>query len=326
MYKKYLITGGAGFIGSHFCEKVISEDNQFICIDNLFRGHLNNINHILNKNSSSFFHLDLVNEKSISKLENIIETKLPDYILHYAAINGTQYFYDIPFKVASVNSVGTYNLLSAIKRVTSKYSDYKPIIVFASSSEVYGNPEVFPIIESHQTYIRVNEVRVSYAAGKLMSEVLIKSFCVEHKIPFYIFRIFNVYGPRMIGSKYGQVIPEFIKRLSEGEYPLKIIGDGEQTRSFCHVNDHVELSWRAMHNADQNEIYNIGNTNEVRIIDLAINIMEKMKLKPSLKFLPGRSGDPMRRVPSISKLIEKIGNYNFIALETGIRDLLESND
>lgn len=321
---KYFITGGAGFIGSHFCEKIVENGSNFICIDNLFRGKIENIDLLLESEKNIFKKIDISKYESIGLISEILSDHQPEYIIHYAAINGTQYFYDIPFDVAEVNSIGTCNLLKAVEMAVNKNVAYSPKIIFASSSEVYGDPVSIPTTESDMTYLRIEEVRDSYAAGKLMSEFFIKTFCIQFNLSYYIYRIFNVYGPRMIGSKYGQVIPEFIQRLENGEYPLNIIGSGNQTRSFCNVLDHVDLAWKAMHKAAPNNVYNIGNTAEINIIDLATLIMKKMKLDSSFNHLEERSGDPQRRSPNIAKILDQIGNHEFIELSEGIDTLLKS--
>jgi UDP-glucuronate decarboxylase len=322
MEVKYLITGGAGFIGSFLCEKVVESGGQFICIDNLFRGRKENINKYIGINGSSFHNIDILSSASTSSICELILEYKPDYILHYAAINGTQYFYDMPFETLSVNSVGTYNLLYAINQAKQKNNTIEPVVVFSSSSEVYGSAKNIPTNENDQTYLRVNEDRDSYAAGKLISEFYVRNFCNSMGLGWIIFRIFNVYGPRMVGSKYGQVIPEFIERLNNGEHPLKIIGDGNHTRSFCYIDDHIDLTWRALNAAIKNEVYNIGNPIEIKIIDLASIIMKKMKLKVNYEFLSERSGDHKRRVPDISKLIKEVGEFDFISLENGIQKLI----
>ena len=319
---KYLITGGAGFIGSFLCEKVVESGGQFICIDNLFRGRKENINKYIGINGSSFHNIDILSSASTSSICELILEYKPEYILHYAAINGTQYFYDMPFETLSVNSVGTYNLLCAINKAKQKNSTIKPVVVFSSSSEVYGSAKNIPTNENDQTYLRINEDRDSYAAGKLISEFYVRNFCNSMGLGWIIFRIFNVYGPRMVGSKYGQVIPEFIERLNNGEHPLKIIGDGSHTRSFCYIDDHIDLTWRALNAAKKNEVYNIGNPIEIKIIDLASIIMKKMKLEVNYKFLPERSGDHKRRAPNISKVIKEVGEFDFISLENGIQRLI----
>jgi nucleoside-diphosphate-sugar epimerase len=322
MKNTILITGGAGFIGSHLAEKFHNEGFLVIIIDNLFRGRLENIKEII-QNGAIFHKLDLLIEDDLISITNLIQNYEPSIILHYAAINGTQYFYDFPQLVAEVNSIGTYNLMKCIEKNTIDKKTYKPVLGFASTSEVYGEPFEIPSFESSTTHVRIDQSRDSYSAAKLMSEFYIKLFSESMGIEWIIFRIFNVYGPKMIGSKYGQVIPEFINRLQSGEYPLNIFGKGQHMRSFIFINDHVELIYKAMQLAKKNEVYNIGNTDEITILDLAKKIMNLMNLEPNFNFLPERNGDHMRRKPSIDKLIAHIGPYNFLNLDNGLIKMLD---
>lgn len=321
MQKTVLITGGAGFIGSHLSEKFHEENFKVIILDNLFRGRLENIKHVLDA-GALFYNIDLVDNNQMANLIEILNQYKPEYIAHYAAINGTQYFYDIPHLVAEVNSIGTYNLLKCIQVVTESDNSYKPSIVFASTSETYGEPFNIPSVETSVTYARIDEARDSYAAAKLMSEFYVKLFSESMKIDWMIFRIFNVYGPRMVGTKYGQVIPEFITRLREGEFPLNIFGDGSHTRSFIYVTDHVELAFRAITNASYNSVYNLGNPEEIGIKRVAEIIMKKMKIEPKLNFITERMGDHKRRQPSIEKLLKEIGDYQMLSIEEGIEKMI----
>lgn len=310
---KVLITGGAGFIGSNMAKKLIEEDHEVFVIDNLFRGNLTNLSRIENHNNFNFKKVDLEYEISISIISNIIREYTIDTIIHYAAINGTQYFYDIPEKVAVANSIGTLNLLKGIEN-----SGFKPKVIFASTSETYGDPEIIPTPEHATTYFRIQEDRDSYSVAKMMSEFYVKLFSQKLGLEFLILRIFNVYGKGMIGSKYGQVIPEFIQRLKQGEYPLKIFGNGQHTRSFCHIDDHVNLTYLLMLSKEMNSVINIGSDKEISIRELAQLIMTKMDLEPNFEFLPERKGDHTRRCPDITKLKSIVGDYNFIRLEKGI--------
>ena len=205
-----------------------------------------------------------------------------------------------------------------------KESDgYCPSFVFASTSEVYGEPFEIPSKETSLTYSRLGEARDSYAAAKLMSEFYVRLFAETFNFPWMIFRIFNVYGPRMIGTKYGQVIPEFITRLREGEYPLKVFGDGSNTRSFIYVTDHVEMAYRAIMSNGYNDVYNLGNPEEISIAVLAEKIMNQLKMEPKFDFEDERSGDHKRRQPSIKKLISLIGRYDMINIDEGLGLMIE---
>lgn len=323
--KTAFITGGAGFIGSHLAEKLLNENYKLVILDNLFRGKKENIKKVLENFNNIFFEVDLIESNAIDFTKDLILKYNPSLIVHYAAINGTQYFYDQPEKVAEVNSIATYNLMTALTKAVRINNLIKPLIVFASSSEVYGEPKTLPTQENSITYARISENRDSYAISKLMSEFYIKLYSQKLNLEWLIFRIFNVYGPRMVNTKYGQVIPEFIQRLREKEWPLKIIGNGSQTRSFIYIDDHIELSYKAIQHAKKNSIYNLGNPLEVRIDELAMLIMNQMNIKPNLEYVDSRSGDHKRRCPDISKLINQIGQYDFITIEDGIKKMLSYN-
>ena len=312
-----LITGGAGFIGSHMSQKLVNNSYKLIIVDNLFRGSLENIKDILKDENNKFYNIDLVTHKSISKLKDIFIKYKPNLIIHYAAINGTQYFYDEPTKVSTVNSISTYNVLEALK-IAKKVVKVNPKFCFASTSETYGEPFNIPTNENDVTYARIDQDRDSYSAAKLMSEFYTRLYCKELKIDFIILRIFNVYGPKMIGTKYGQVIPEFISRILQGEYPLKILGKGNHTRSFCYIDDHINLTFNLINSKCSNQIINLGNPEEISILDLASKVMNQMNLKPKFEFIKEREGDHLRRCPNITKLLDYTGGYNFLSLEDGL--------
>jgi len=318
---KALVTGGAGFIGSYLCEELVHGGHEIIIIDNLFRGKYENIEHLLNENNL-FFNVDLAETDNIPTLVALLNKYKPELIFHYAAINGTQYFYDIPSKVLEVNTMATRNLMQSLKEVCQSDNTYCPKILYASSSEVYGEPFHLPSRENDVTYVNVASVRDSYAAAKLIGEFYVKLIAEECHFPYINLRLFNVYGPRMIGTKYGQVIPEFITRLKGGEYPLRIYGDGSHMRSFCYVTDNVRLTVALALSNAENEIINIGNDYEISIKDLGIEIMKKMGKEPAFEFLKERVGDHKRRRPDTTKLHHYIGAYQFIELDEGIKRML----
>ena len=317
------VTGGAGFIGSYLCEELINQGYEISVIDNLFRGKLENIEHIL-KGKNYFYQLDIAKVENLDKIVELLIREQPELIFHYAAINGTQYFYDIPSQVLEVNSMATYYLMCAIREAKAKKETFQTKILYASSSEVFGEPFSIPSKETDITYVNVNHIRDSYAVAKLIGEFYVKLIAEEIKIDWIILRLFNVYGPRMVGTKYGQVIPEFIKRLQEGEYPLKLYGNGEHKRSFCYVTDNVEKTVKLAKSNNKNEIYNIGNAEEMSILELGEKIMKKMNLVPEFQFLPEREGDHKRRCPDTTKLQHAIGNDNYIKLEEGLERILEN--
>lgn len=321
-YKTALITGGAGFIGSHMSHKLVNNGYKIIIIDNLFRGSLNNINDILSNDNNKFYNIDLATNECIVELKDLLIKYKPDLIIHYAAINGTQYFYDEPTKVSTVNSISTYNVLEALK-IAKKLTKLDLKFCFASTSETYGEPFNVPTSENDVTYARVLQDRDSYSAAKLMSEFYTRLYCKELKVDFLILRIFNVYGPKMIGTKYGQVIPEFISRILQGENPLKILGKGNHTRSFCYIDDHINLTFNLINSNCSNQIINLGNPIEISILDLASKVMNRMNLKPKFEFIEEREGDHLRRCPNITKLLDYIGDYKFLTLDEGLDKTIE---
>jgi nucleoside-diphosphate-sugar epimerase len=316
-----LVTGGAGFIGSHLCELLVEKEYEVSIIDNLFRGNYGNIEQLIN-NGNHFYKIDLSLAGEMENVTGILAREKPELIFHYAAINGTQYFYDIPGKVMEVNSQACYCFMKAVKAAKQINPSWHPKIVYSSSSEVYGEPFTLPTKENDITYVNVSHIRDSYSASKLMGEFYVKLMAEEIKIEWIVLRLFNVYGPRMIGTKYGQVIPEFIKRLHDGEYPLKIYGDGSHRRSFIYVSDHVKYALALAESDVANDIFNIGNTHEISINDLGSLIMRKMNREPKFIYLPEREGDHKRRCPDIAKLKNAIQMDGFIALEEGIDKML----
>ena len=299
-----------------FAKALIKEKYKVIVIDNLFRGKLENLKSI--KDEIEFFKLDMTSDDFREEFTKILLEKKPSYIFHYAAINGTEYFYDKSAEVSFVNSYATLNLMEGIKKAKLVFNGLNPKVIFASTSEVYGEPFEIPTKESSTTHVRIDQDRDSYAAAKLMSEFYVKLYSQDLNIDYLICRIFNVYGPGMIGTKYGQVIPEFINRLQHGEYPLKILGTGEHTRSFCYIDDHVALTMKLFQSNDYNTVVNLGNPYEISIKQLANKIMSIMGLEPKLEFKKEREGDHLRRNPCLTKLKGIIGNYNFLSLEEGI--------
>ena len=316
-----IVTGGAGFIGSYLMEELISRGVSVTVWDNLFRGKMENIAGVLG-GKNRFVQLDMAAHDSVAEMADEILKERPELIFHYAAINGTQYFYDIPARVLEVNTAATYHLMLALRQVKKQVPDYACRVIFASSSEVYGEPFSLPSRETDVTYVNVEHVRDSYAAAKLIGEFYIKLIAEELGLDYIILRLFNVYGPRMVGTKYGQVIPEFIQRLSEGEYPLNIYGNGEHMRSFCYVTDNVRMTVDAAMKGVPNGIYNIGNNHEVSMLELGSLIMEKMGKEPKFHYLPEREGDHKRRCPDTSKLFGVIGPQRFIPLDEGVEWML----
>ena len=307
---KVLVTGSAGFLGSFLSEELLKNGYQVVGIDNFFRGKKE---YLPKHNNFKFYEIDLV--KEFKKLSELIKKEKPKFLFHYAAINGTKYFYDIPYKVLNDNISMTQNILNVCKNSTIQK------IIYASSSETYGEPQQIPIPESHPILLNIHTDRDSYASSKAICEFYIKLFSKKNNIDYVILRIFNTYGPHMDTTEYGQVIPEFIKKMYTDE-KFTIIGDGKQTRSFCYVTDHTRFVRKISENIS-NEIINVGNDVETKIIDIAemIHKIENKKFKP--KFLPEREYDHKRRCPNISKLKKLIDDYPKISLDDGLKKTID---
>jgi len=299
-----LVTGAAGFLGSHLVDELLYKKYKVLGIDNLFRGKLKNLPI---DGEFKFVNVDLCTE--IKKLKEVIHDFSPDIVFHYAAINGTKYFYDIPDKVFNDNIDMTKNLLECIPSTVKK-------IIYASSSEVYGDNPKIPTKEDEKITLNIFEKRDSYASSKAFGEFYIKTYCETNNLDYLILRPFNTYGTRMDRSDYGQVIPEFYRKIIN-DTTFKIIGDGRNTRSFCHVKDHKKLAVLLAEKI-KNDIVNIGFDHEIDINQLA-EIMHKIfKREFNPTYLPARSYDTKRRKPDISKIKNLIPDYKYTDIEKGI--------
>jgi len=303
---KILITGAAGFLGSHLSEEFLSDGYEVFGVDNFFRGKKE---YLPNHKNFSFQKIDLVKEPK--ELRELIKIQKPEYVIHYAAINGTKYFYDIPYQVINDNVVMTQNVLEVCKNSSVKK------IIYASSSETYGEPQEIPTPETHPILLNIHTDRDSYASSKAINDFYVKLFAKEHKINYLILRIFNTYGPNMDTSEYGQVVPEFIHKMFESNQ-FTIIGNGNHTRSFCYVKDHTRFVKKLVENISD-EIINVGSNDEITINDMA-KMMHKLENKTfNPKYLPGREYDHKRRQPDITKLKQLIDDYPKISLEEGLK-------
>ena len=300
---KILVTGAAGFLGSHLCDSLLDQNHDVIGIDNFFRGKRKNLPI---HNNFKFYECDL---KDLNALEKIVSLYQPEIVIHYAAINGTRYFYDIPYKVCNDNILITQNLLSVCSKVKK--------IVYASSSEIYGPSPVVPTNELEPMILHPNADRDSYVSSKGIGEFLVKLWAKENNKKFLIVRPFNTYGPRMATNGYGQVIPEFIERIQSNK-EFYLYGNGNQTRSFCYVKDHANIISNIIEKVD-NEILNIGFDEEITILKLAENIHNIMKKDFSdVIFKDAWKNDTKWRKPDLIKLKKYIGNYSFTSLKEGL--------
>lgn len=306
-----LVTGAAGFLGSYLSDELLEHGYKVIGVDNFFRGKKE---YLPKHDNFTFYKVDLVNEDK--KIHEIIKKEKPEMVFHYAAINGTKFFYDIPYQVINDNVRMTQNTLSACKKSFVKK------IIYASSSETYGEPLKVPTDETHPILLNIHTDRDSYASSKAICDFYVKLFAKEHNVDYIILRIFNTYGPRMDTSEYGQVIPEFISKLFKDK-EFTIIGDGTQIRSFCYVEDHTRLV-RKLAEKVKNEIVNVGNTNEITIKKLAETIHKIVNKEFKPKLLPPREYDHKRRCPDISKLKKLIGDQPKITLVQGVKKTIDA--
>lgn len=298
---KALVTGGTGFIGSFLCEKLIEKGYDVICYDDLSRGSIENIKQLLKRERFELIKDDILNYK---KLNHTV--KKCDIIYHLAAINGTKYFYEKPSRIIDVNIIGTKNVLeSARKNDISR-------IVFTSSSEVYGKPKKIPTSEGEECvfYNPVKTFRHSYSSSKIIGEYLCLSSYKNYNLPVTILRYFNIYGPRLIGTSYGQVVSIFFNQVLNGG-PVTIHRDGNQTRSFTYVDEAVDGTVLAGESKKAiGEVFNLGQDKEVTINNLAKNIMEVCGKQVDIKYIDSPPGDCKRRNPDISK-IKNILKWNY---------------
>ena len=280
---RVLITGAAGFLGSHLCDRFIAEGFEVLGMDNLITGNMENLEHLVGHPQFTFYHNDVSNHVHVSG-------KL-DYILHFASPASPIDYLKIPIQTLKVSSLGTHNLLGLALAKKAR-------ILVASTSEVYGDPLVHPQTEEY--YGNVNPVgpRGVYDEAKRFMEAMTMAYHTYHGLETRIVRIFNTYGPRMRLND-GRVLPAFIGQALRGE-DLTIFGDGSQTRSFCYVDDLIDGIYRLLM-SDHAEPVNIGNPHEISISDFAEEIIKLTGTKQKVVYQPLSVNDPMQRQPDISK-------------------------
>lgn len=287
--KKILITGGAGFLGSHLCERCLTEGYYVIAMDNLITGDIKNIEHLLPNASFEFQHYDVT--KFVHVPGNL------DYILHFASPASPIDYLKIPIHTLKVGSIGTYNLLELAKNKKAR-------ILIASTSEVYGDPLVHPQSEEYYGNVSTIGPRGVYDEAKRFMESITMAYHRSYGLETRIARIFNTYGERMRLND-GRVIPAFIGQVLRGE-DLTIFGNGEQTRSFCYVSDQIEGIFRLLMS---NYVYpiNIGNPEEISINQFAQEILEITGAQRKITYFPLPENDPLQRQPDITKAREILG-------------------
>ena len=301
MKKRVLITGAAGFLGSHLCDRFIREGFHVIGMDNLITGSLDNIEHLMPLEHFEFHHHDVSNFVHVSG--NL------DYILHFASPASPIDYLKIPIQTLKVGSLGTHNLLGLARVKQAR-------MIIASTSEVYGDPLVHPQTEEY--YGNVNPVgpRGVYDEAKRFQEAITMAYHTYHGVETRIVRIFNTYGPRMRLND-GRVLPAFIGQALRGE-DLTVFGDGSQTRSFCYVDDQVDGIFRLLM-SDYPQPVNIGNPDEITISQFAEEIIKLTGTDQKVIYKPLPKDDPMQRQPNITKAKEILGWEPKVNREEGLK-------
>jgi UDP-glucuronate decarboxylase len=303
--KRILVTGGAGFIGSHLCEKLLELGEEVICLDNFFTGSEKNIAHLLKQKSFSVMREDITNSLSVS-CDEIYNLACPASPVHYQ-FNG--------IKTIKTSVIGAINTLELAKHNGAK-------ILQASTSEVYGDPSIHPQDESYFGNVNILGPRSCYNEGKRCAETLFINYHNQENVRIKIVRIFNTYGPRM-STNDGRVISNFIVQALRDEN-ITIFGDGLQTRSFQFVDDLIEGMIRMMETDDNfTGPVNIGNPEEYRIIDLARKIIDMTGSSSQIIFLPLPEDDPRKRQPDINLAMKKLKWWPEVNLETGLKRTIE---
>jgi UDP-glucuronate decarboxylase len=298
--KRVLVTGGAGFLGSHLCERLLSDGNDVVCVDNYFTGSKSNISHLLSNPSFEIIRHDVTFPLYI-EVDEIYNLACPASPIHYQ--------HD-PVQTTKTSVHGAINMLGLAKRTHAK-------ILQASTSEVYGDPLVHPQTEDYWGHVNPIGKRSCYDEGKRCAETLFFDYHRQHQLKIKVARIFNTYGPRMHPGD-GRVVSNFIVQALRNE-PITIYGEGNQTRSFCHVDDLIEAFILFMESA--NEVtgpINLGNPNEFTILELAKTVIEMTDSKSELTFLPLPSDDPKQRQPDITLAQNKLGWQPKVALREGL--------
>jgi UDP-glucuronate decarboxylase len=301
---RILVTGGAGFIGSHLCERLLSEGNEVLCLDNFFTGRRENILQLLDDPRFELLRHD-VTEPILLDVDQIYNLACPASPVHY------QYN---PVKTVKTNVMGTINMLGLAKRVRAR-------ILQASTSEVYGDPLVHPQTEDYWGNVNPIGLRSCYDEGKRLAETLMTDYHRQNKVDIRIARIFNTYGPRMLEDD-GRVVSNFVVQALRGQ-PLTLYGEGQQTRSFCYVEDLIEGLIRLMNAEDLHEPVNLGNPGEFTIMQLAEEVIKACDSKSGFTYLPLPADDPRQRQPDISRAQTVLGWNPTIPLRDGLKRTVE---
>ncbi|WP_026946019.1 UDP-glucuronic acid decarboxylase family protein [Algoriphagus marincola] len=298
--KRVLVSGGGGFLGSHLCERLLKEGNEVLCVDNFFTGNRRNIHHLLDDKNFELLRHDVTHPLYV-EVDEIYNLACPASPIHYQ--------FD-PVQTTKTSVIGAMNMLGLAKRLKIK-------ILQASTSEVYGDPEVHPQPESYRGNVNTLGPRACYDEGKRCAETLFFDYHRQHGVDIKVMRIFNTYGPRMHPND-GRVVSNFIVQALKGQ-DITIYGDGKQTRSFCYVDDNIEGMYRLMNSRDGfTGPVNIGNPGEFTMLELANLVLELTESKSKLVFMPLPQDDPMQRKPVIELAKKELGWEPTVPLREGL--------
>ena len=297
-----LVTGGAGFLGSHLIDRLIDDSQEVICLDNYFTGRKSNINNWLGHKNFELIRHDVINPIQL-EIDRIWHLACPASPIHYQ-IN--------PIKTSKTSFLGTYNMLGLARRVGAR-------ILLASTSEVYGDPEIHPQPEEYKGSVNPIGIRSCYDEGKRIAESLCFDYKRMHDTEIRVARIFNTYGPRMLKND-GRVVSNFIVQAIDNK-PITVFGDGSQTRSFCYVDDLIDGLILLM-NSNKSGPINIGNPDEFKIKELAEIILKKTNSNSELVYLPLPEDDPLQRKPVVEKAKNLLGWFPKVNLENGLENTI----
>ena len=306
--KHFLITGGAGFLGSWLCDLLIAKNARVYCIDNLSSGRAENIKHLLKNKSFVFKKHDIT--------KNTLNVK-PDYIFHLASRPSPDDYLNNAIQTIDVNTEGTKKILELTRKTDAK-------LLFTSTSEVYGEATVFPTPENYYGNVNPSGPRSCYDESKRLCESLCMAYNRTYGLDLRIVRLFNTYGPRLRGDgNYGRALSRFIWQ-SINNQRITIWGNGKQTRSFCYITDMINgLMGSLLVKKTKGETINLGNPKETRIVDLANMVIKLTDSKSKVKYLPMPDNDPRRRLPKITKARQIIGFNPRVKLNQGLSKTIE---
>jgi UDP-glucuronate decarboxylase len=305
MKRRALVSGGAGFLGSHLCERLLKKGKHVICVDNLHTGNMENINHLLKRDDFEFVNHDISVPIHL-EVDEIYNLACPASPVHYQSD---------PIYTIRTNFNGMYNMLMLAKKNKAR-------IFHASTSEVYGDPAIHPQKEEYWGNVNPVGIRSCYDEGKRIAETLCFDFKRKYNLDIRMGRIFNTYGPKMLPND-GRVVSNFIVQALDGK-PITIYGDGKQTRSFCYVDDLIDIIVMLMEkDSDEILLMNIGNNHEFTILELAQMVVDKCSTKSGLQFSPLPSDDPKQRRPDLSKTKKMFDWEPKIQLDEGLSKTIE---